>query len=114
MRYDFTIYQNQAVRTFNGDNNKLNEEAKLSLCGLGLAGESGELADYIKKVLYHGKPLDRDHIIKELGDILWYISILATVLGEPLENIAMRNIEKLKSRYPDGFSHEASNNRNEK
>lgn len=67
--------------------------------------------DYLKKVLFHGHPVSRDHIIKELGDVQWYLATLAARYGIDLEEVAMRNIAKLKDRYPDGFSHTDSRER---
>ena len=84
---------------------------KVSNFSMGLAGESGEIIDYLKKVIYHGHELDREHIKEELGDLLWYLSGLASIMNIDLNEIARKNIEKLKKRYPDGFSEEASKNR---
>jgi NTP pyrophosphatase (non-canonical NTP hydrolase) len=70
---------------------------------LGLAGEAGEVADTIKKVVFHGKDVDAIIIEKELGDVLWYVSAIASCLGLSLEQIAQTNIEKLKARYPEGW-----------
>ncbi|MGN0449077.1 MAG: nucleoside triphosphate pyrophosphohydrolase family protein, partial [Ruminococcus sp.] len=78
---------------------------------MGLSGESGEVTDLIKKELFHGHSEDPFGIQKELGDVLHYLSGLATMYGLTLEEVAMANIEKLKKRYPDGFSQEASINR---
>lgn len=78
----------------------------------GIASESGEIAEHIKHVRFQGKALDRDHLTKEAGDLLWYIAELAAGLGVTLEDIAQRNIEKLKKRYPEGhFTVERSENR---
>jgi NTP pyrophosphatase (non-canonical NTP hydrolase) len=80
---------------------------------LGLAGEAGEIADYVKKWVGHGKVFDLDHVEKELGDVLWYVNRMTRRLGKTLRGVAMTNIAKLKARYPQGFSHEASENRKE-
>jgi NTP pyrophosphatase (non-canonical NTP hydrolase) len=85
-------------------------EARLCY-GLGVAGEAGEVADYIKKCEFHGHPLDRTKLKKELGDVLWYIAMLARTIDMPLSEIAEANVAKLKERYPNGFSHEASQKR---
>lgn len=91
------------------------DEHKVGLMydALGLAGEAGEVADYMKKVFGHGKKFDPDHVEKELGDILWYINRMTRRLGKSLIGVAQKNIAKLKARYPQGFSHEASENRKE-
>lgn len=75
---------------------------------VGICGEGGELADTIKKHVYHGHDFDREGAAKELGDILWYVANLAEVLEYDLSVIAEMNIEKLRKRYPEGFSTAAS------
>lgn len=87
---------------------------ELSCATHGLQGERGEVQDLIKKVLYHGKTLDKEtmsKICEELGDNLWYIAEVCTVMGISLSDVAIANYNKLKARYPNGFSSEASNNR---
>ncbi len=84
----------------------------LDNAGLGLTGESGEVAELIKKHLYQGHELNSEQLIEELGDVLWYITLTAEVLGVGLEDIAQKNIEKLKRRYPNGYSDNNSVNRN--
>lgn len=78
---------------------------------LGLCGESGEVADIVKKACMQGHTLDRAHIAKELGDVCWYIAETASAIGYQLEEIMQMNIDKLKARYPAGFSTEKSMNR---
>ena len=78
---------------------------------LGLTGEAGEVADMVKKYIFHGHDLDIDALIKEIGDVCWYIALLCTAIGEDMESVMSKNIEKLKKRYPEGFSSEASINR---
>ena len=78
----------------------------LQNCALGIAGEAGEVCDGIKKVLYQGRDVSDEHLVEELGDLLWYISNMATELGYTLEDVLQRNIEKLEARYPGGFSYE--------
>jgi NTP pyrophosphatase (non-canonical NTP hydrolase) len=88
--------------------------ADLAISGLGIAGEAGEVADLLKKICGHGHRVDADtrtKLRKELGDVLWYISDLSSLLGFTLEEVAADNIYKLKQRYPEGFSSEASQNR---
>lgn len=78
---------------------------------LGLSGEVGEVNDIIKKWIFHEKELDETHLIKELGDVMWYISLMAESFGITLEEICERNIEKLRNRYPEGFDVQRANNR---
>lgn len=76
--------------------------------GLGIVGEAGEVADHVKKVIFHGHEMDKDKLIEELGDNLWYIATLATTAGTTLEKVMEMNVLKLKLRYPDGFDQERS------
>lgn len=78
---------------------------------LGLAGEAGEVADIVKKATFQGHTINREHIAKELGDVCWYIAETATAIGYDLETIMQMNIDKLMKRYPDGFSADRSQNR---
>ena len=71
---------------------------------LGLCGEAGEFSDMVKKWCFHEAELDEDHAKKELGDVLWYVSLIAESFGWKLSEIMKMNIDKLKKRYPDGFS----------
>lgn len=80
----------------------------LMVAALGLAGESGEFAEIVKKHLFHDHPLDRDKAIKEVGDVLWYVSQACTALGVSLEEVGQMNIDKLRKRYPEGFTPERS------
>jgi NTP pyrophosphatase (non-canonical NTP hydrolase) len=100
-------YQGLASRTAN------DHEYSLINYGLGLTGESGEVADIIKKHMFHGHEMDNQDILKELGDVLWYVSNIARECGFSLETVASQNINKLKKRYPEGFSTERSVNRDE-
>jgi NTP pyrophosphatase (non-canonical NTP hydrolase) len=104
----FDEYQKAAIRTLN---NTLTHEQRITMLCMGLAGEAGETVDALKKVLFHGHTLDTDKVGDELGDLLWYITGLAQTLGLSLEKIAEKNAEKLRKRYPNGFSPERSVNR---
>ena len=79
---------------------------------MGLCGESGETIDLVKKHLHQGQDLDKEKLMKELGDICWYIAELATYLEVDFEEILEMNIAKLKQRYPEGFDLEKSIHRN--
>ncbi len=93
-------YQELAMTTLNP---ALNKKDVLINSVMGLCGESGEAIDIVKKWLAHGHELDREHLIKELGDVAWYLAEAATALDVPLEEVLQANIDKLKKRYPDGF-----------
>jgi len=80
---------------------------------LGVAGEAGEVADMVKKLFFHQHPTTSEELMTELGDVLYYVATLAGIWGFPLEAVAQMNIEKLKKRYPDGFSTERSVNRDQ-
>ena len=80
---------------------------------LGLSGEVGELNDMIKKWIFHEKPFDEVHAKKELGDVLWYVAMMCHSFGWDLDEIMQMNVDKLKARYPQGFSVELANNRKE-
>ena len=85
--------------------------AALCNVALGLTGESGEFADSVKKHLFQGHPIDVMNLAEEIGDVLWYCALAASALPFTLDEIAQRNIEKLKKRYPKGFEAERSINR---
>ena len=80
---------------------------------LGLSSEVGEFNDMIKKWIFHEKPLDIDHAKKEAGDICWYLAMLCESFGWSLDEIMQMNVDKLKSRYPEGFDVERANHREE-
>ena len=102
-------YQKQAMSTLNP---ALSQKDVLINAVMGLCGESGEAIDIVKKHLHQGHNLDREKLIKELGDIAWYLAEAATALDTNLETILIQNIEKLKDRYPQGFAAERSIYRN--
>lgn len=105
---NFNEYQNLAQRTANGEAHDI--EKIMNGC-FGLAGESGECCDIVKKYMFQGHALDENHLIEELGDVLWYCAELATGLGVGLDEVAEGNIAKLKKRYPEGFDPERSMHR---
>lgn len=100
-------YQQCAQRTSKTKSKK----EKLDNGALGLSGEVGEVSDHIKKWLYQDAELDEEHIIKELGDVLWYICETAAAIGADLETVAAENVRKLRGRYPNGYEAERSVNR---
>lgn len=98
-------YQKLAMTTLNKE---LSPKDVLINGVMGLCGESGEAIDIVKRHLAQGHELDREHLIKELGDIAWYLAETAFALDVELDEVLKQNIEKLKKRYPDGFSTERS------
>lgn len=99
--YDFDSYQAEAV-SFCSEHNTM------TINGLGIAGEAGECADLVKKIVGHGvteykdKPV-LDALVDELGDVLWYIAAMCNTIGVDMDTVAHRNIRKLRERYPNGF-----------
>ena len=100
-------YQRKAMRTATG---KCYDAVNAAL---GIVGEAGEVADEIKKSTFQGHRWNPARVVEELGDVLWYVALMADLLNVPLEHVMQANIEKLERRYPDGFTPEASVNRAE-
>ena len=98
-------YQKSAMSTLNP---MLDKKDVLINSVMGLCGESGEAIDIVKKWLMQGHELDKEHLIKELGDVAWYLAEAATALDVPLETILRGNLDKLQKRYPNGFDTQAS------
>lgn len=78
---------------------------------MGLAGETGEFCDLMKKWIFHGKQLDEKHAQKELGDVMWYAALICTAFDWSMDDILEGNIRKLEQRYPEGFDTHKANNR---
>lgn len=107
---DLSEYQRLAARTLPKDEEK---SSLLTNFCMGLAGESGELIDHVKKAVFHGHTLDKDYLQKELGDLLWYIAGISSTLNLDLSAVGDINIDKLRKRYPEGFDRCRSRNREE-
>ena len=103
-------YQKLAMTTLNP---ALSKKDVLINGVMGLCGESGEAIDIVKKHLHQGHELDKEKLIKELGDIAWYLAETAYALDVDLDAVLEKNIAKLKARYPAGFDTERSINREE-
>lgn len=102
-------YQEAALRTA-----ATYEKDKLLIDGaLGLCGETGEVADLVKKAAFQGHELDHTKIAEELGDVAWYLAVTAHAVGYDLDTIFQMNVDKLRKRYPDGFDAERSIHRPE-
>ena len=101
-------YQTLAMTTLNP---ALDKKDVLINGVMGLCGEAGEAIDIVKKHLAQGHELDKQKLIKELGDVAWYLAETAYALGVPLEDVFRQNLDKLKARYPQGFETARSVNR---
>ena len=107
---DINEYQKLAMRTLNP---KIEKKELILNASMGLCGESGEVIDLVKKHLFQGHDLDDEKLIKELGDVAWYLTEAATALNVNLSEILEKNIKKLENRFPDGFNSNRSINRGE-
>ena len=101
-------YQKLAAVTMN---KTLGPKSQMLNSALGMCGEAGEFADLIKKHAFQGHDLDVIHLKKELGDVCWYVALACTVFNLKLDDVMQTNIDKLKARYPEGFSVEKSEHR---
>jgi len=90
---------------------------RLLTAGVGINAEGGEFLEIVKKMVFQGKPWDdhnREHLIIELGDLLWYVAQATQALGVSFEEVIERNVSKLEKRYPGGqFDIYYSENRQE-
>lgn len=98
---NFNEYTEQAMRTA-----KLSDDMNYNLihAALGLGGEAGEFVDAVKKAAIYKKELDRENLLEEMGDILWYLALASHTLGVDLGQIAKDNVEKLSKRYPEKYT----------
>ena len=103
-------YQKKAMKSLNPS---LNNDEVLLNGVMGLCGESGEVIDILKKHLSQGHDLNREKMIEELGDVAWYLAETAFALDVDLDTVLRKNLDKLKKRYPEGFSVADSINRSE-
>ena len=94
-------YQALSTRFMNPD---LTHDEKIYNMCLGLSGEVGEVNDAIKKAKFQGHDLDYKNLHEELGDVMWYLSNLASILGFKMDDILEANYRKLSKRYPFGFT----------
>jgi len=78
---------------------------RLLTAAIGVGAEGGEFAEIVKKITFQGKPYDdasREHMIVELGDVMWYIAQACLSLGVSIDDLVIRNVKKLEARYPEG------------
>jgi len=103
---DFNEYQEKATETVSYPKSQA-----VFYPTLGLSGESGEIANKVKKVMRGDPGADFSGVSDELGDVLWYLAAIATDLGVTLEEIANKNIEKLRDRRARGVIKGSGDNR---
>lgn len=123
-KLDFDAYQQEALKTARYKEGEKGQGSGAA----GLAGETSELlelfldsqiaflkaarlsvlagktVDYLKKVVFHSHPLDKEKVKKELGDVLWYCALVAESCGLSLNDVAQANVTKLRARYTEGFT----------
>lgn len=103
-------YQEKAARTINKE---LTLKGQRNHALHGMVGEIGEIHSLYQKVYQgHGEP-DREHVLKEVGDLIWFIAEFLTSQGFSLDDCMQTNIDKLRKRYPEGFDAQHSLNRAE-
>lgn len=101
-------YQTLSVRTMNKE---LTKEQQISNMVFGANGELGEVTDILKKYLYQGHRINKQHLAEEIGDTLFYIVNLCTLFNLDIEDILQGNVDKLRKRFPNGFEVDRSINR---
>ena len=78
---------------------------RLTTASVGLAAESGEFLEIVKKMVFQGKPWNsdnREHLIIELGDVMWYVAQACMALEVSFDEVIATNVKKLEKRYPEG------------
>lgn len=105
-----SIYPAIVLHTINKD---LSDEQQIGNAIAGMCGELGEVVDILKKALYQWHEIDEDHLIEELGDLLYYVTLLMCIIDYNMADTMFNNMDKLINRYPSGFSAERSIHRKE-
>lgn len=103
-----------AIKYLDGEGSNIH---RLLTAAVGISAEGGEFMEIVKKMVFQGKPWtddNREHLIIELGDVMWYVMQACMALEIPLDEVIAGNVEKLKKRYPGGeFNVYQSENRAE-
>jgi len=92
----------ESLSALNGKGANIN---RLTTAAVGISAEGGEFMEIVKKMVFQGKPWNddnREHLIIELGDVMWYVMQACAALDVSLEDVVAGNVEKLKKRYPGG------------
>ena len=92
----------ESLSALNGKGANIN---RLTTAAVGISAEGGEFMEIVKKMVFQGKPYNddnREHLIIELGDVMWYVMQACAALDVPIEDVVAGNVEKLKKRYPGG------------
>ena len=104
----------ESLSALNGKGANIN---RLTTAAVGISAEGGEFMEIVKKMVFQGKPwndANREHLIVELGDVMWYVAQACMALDVSFDDVVERNVEKLKARYPGGeFDVHYSENRRE-
>lgn len=95
---EFNEYQSLANCTLHGN------EQVLTNCALGLASEAGQVLEVIRNYTFENHQMDQEELIKEMGDVLWYLSQIAEWANIPFEEVAKQNIDMLQQRYPERYA----------
>ena len=106
-------FQMEAMKTASGLPGGDDMELLLLRGLMGITGDAGKAVDILKKSMFQGRELDRNHLALELGDVAYYVAVAAFGLGYTLDEILSMNVEKVRRRYPDGFDPERSRERKE-
>jgi len=92
----------ESLSVLNGQGANIN---RLTTAAVGISAEGGEFMEIVKKMVFQGKPWNddnREHLIIELGDVMWYVMQACMALDVSIEDVVAGNVEKLKKRYPGG------------
>ena len=92
----------ESLNLLNGEGSNIN---RLTTAAVGISAEGGEFMEIVKKMVFQGKPWNadnREHLIIELGDVMWYVAQACMALEVSVDDVVARNVEKLKKRYPGG------------
>lgn len=98
---DFVAFSDRIVEL---DRKGANIE-RLLTAGVGINAEGGEFLEIVKKMIFQGKPWNadnKDHLVTELGDLMWYVMQACIALEVSIDEVVSRNVDKLMKRYPEG------------